>query len=120
MLSHTECSAGGNHTFDNYTDKDVGGVEMVEEAGCSKCDEVWFQEVYVPDSSSEYIDCEENKCSGSDNGHDWYNRKSETEGSNIYYLSHCHNCNGSNKDWYRHKRNDYVDKHNNVIRSVSV
>ena len=120
MLSHTECSAGGSHTFDNYTDKDAGGVEILIEAGCSKCDEVWFQEVYVSDTSLMYIDCDSNKCAGSESGHDWDTRKQEIVDSDIYYLSSCRNCDGSNKDWYRHKRNDYVDKHNNVIHSVSV
>ena len=119
MLSHTECSAGGSHTFDNYTDKDVGGVEMAEEASCSKCDEVWFQKVYVPDPSPEYIDCDSNKCDGSENGHDWYHRKQEIDGRDVYYLSRCGNCDGSNKYWFRYRRNDYVDKHDSVIHSES-
>ena len=40
-VSHIECSAGGSHTFDNEND-DAGGVDMIMEYGCSKCDEVWF------------------------------------------------------------------------------
>lgn len=120
MLSHTECSAGGSHTFDNHVDGDCGDAEIVIVAGCSKCNEVWFQKIYVPDPSLEYINCEENTCSGSDNGHYWANAKQEDEGQDKYYLAHCNNCNGSCKDWFRYKRNDYEDNNGNIIHSESV
>ena len=119
MLSHIECSAGGSHTFDNHYG-DCGDTEIVIVAGCSKCNEVWFQKVYVPDPSPEYIDCEENTCSGSDSGHDWSNTKLEDEGRNMYYLLHCSKCDGSSKDWFRYKRNDYADDDDNIIHSESV
>ena len=69
MVSHIECSAGGSHTFDNEND-DAGGVDMVMEYGCSKCDDVWFHEVCVADHDAECINCDPNKCEGSESGHD--------------------------------------------------
>ena len=120
MVSHTECSAGGSHSFIHDCGDDDGGVDMVIESACSKCNEVWEREIFVADNDYEYIDCDPKACSGSTDGHSWYNRKQETSGSDIYYLSRCHNCDGESKDWWRHKRNEYADANDNIIHKESV
>ena len=108
--------------FDTFIHEDVNDIKITILKGCSKCDEMCIQRVFVSNNSLEYVDCEWDVCSGLDSGgHNWSSdRKQEYADPDIYYLSRCNNCNGSVKDWFRHKLNNYTDKHGNTIHSESI
>ena len=56
MLSHETCSAGGNHEFDDTHGDDWVNGKIMRSSRCSKCSEVYQNEMLARDGRYEYGD----------------------------------------------------------------
>ena len=122
MVSYNECSAGGNHVFEDHRDDDLGDTEIVRPFCCNNCEDVVEHEVLIRDSQYEFVNCAQNECKKSDSGHDWdeFPELNYDVLPDVFYLTSCKNCDGERKEWYKHKRTDYIDKSGQTIHSNSV
>ena len=109
MVSHTECSGGGEHDFNEGGDEADFNGEIMRSYSCSKCD-VEQNEMLVQTGDWEYHDCDQNNCNNSSDGqHDWQNDGFDYSSPDKYFEEKCVYCPGSRKEWWRHKYTTYSD-----------
>lgn len=108
MPSHTECREGGSHDFSDTQEDGWLDGDIIVSCGCSKCEEVFENEVLVWDGTYDYEGCEPDTCPDSDSGHTWHDTGHEYQSPDQYFMEEC-DCGGKRTQWYRHKYTTYND-----------
>ena len=79
-----------------------------------------MNEILVRDSCWEYHDCNENVCDGSNDGHNWESNGHDYSTPDEYFYDKCSNCDGTRREWYRHKYNMYSGPNGQEFHRESV
>ena len=108
MVSHTECSGGGTHWFDEQLEDENRTDCMVHILRCGKCHEVCKHTVLVKANAFTFENCDSNECKGSEHGHDWNFQIHDYTKENESDIDRCTHCEGERFLAYIHNRTDYT------------